>query len=198
MDDASLELVARWQAGDQQAAAELFRLYANRLIALARSRLSTTLKQRVDAEDVVQSACRSFFVGAREGKYELQRGGDLWRLLVAITLHKLRDQVKHHSTEKRSTASERSFGSEDSLLGIQAQVLTRQPSPVEAVGLIDELEEVMRRLEPVERRMLELRLHGHSLEEIAEATQLSRRTVRRVLERVKQELEQRHSTNPGV
>jgi RNA polymerase sigma factor (sigma-70 family) len=197
MDDASIKLVARWQAGDQQAADELFRRYASRLIALARSRLTARIKQRVDPEDVVQSACRSFFVGARAGKYQLQRGGDLWRLLVAITLHKLQDQVKRHTTEKRGIASERAFGSEDSLLGIQAHVWARDPSPVEALALVDELEEAMRGLEPPERRMLELRLHGHSLEEIAEAVQLSRWTVRRVLERVKQHLEQQHSTDRG-
>ena len=35
----------------------------------------------------MQSAYRSFFVGVREGRYALERGGDLWRLLVALTLH---------------------------------------------------------------------------------------------------------------
>ena len=36
-------LLARCRNGDQQAAAELFRRYADRLIALARSRLSARL-----------------------------------------------------------------------------------------------------------------------------------------------------------
>jgi RNA polymerase sigma factor (sigma-70 family) len=190
VNDASINLVARWQAGDQQAAAELFRCYASRLIPLARSRLTTRLVQRVDPEDVVQSAYRSFFAGARAGQYDFARGGDLWQLLVVITLHKLQDQVKRHMRDKRSVDLERNFGSEDSLCGLQAHVLAQQPSPVEAVALVDQLEQVMRRLEPLQRRMLQLRLQGHNLEEIAADTQLSRRTVRRVLERVKQQLEQ--------
>jgi hypothetical protein len=58
--------------------------YANRLIALARSRLSSKLAGRIDPEDVVQSVYRSFFAEARAGRYHLDRGGDLWRLLVAM------------------------------------------------------------------------------------------------------------------
>src|SRR5262249_27654834 len=100
-DDVSVKLVARWQAGDQQAAAELFHRYAVRLIALASSRLSSRLATRVDPEDLVQSAYRSFFSGAREGQYELQQSGDLWRLLLVITLRKLHDQVRRHTRAKR-------------------------------------------------------------------------------------------------
>jgi len=34
--------------------------------------------------------------GGKDGRCEVQRGGDLWQLLVTITLHKLHDQVKRH------------------------------------------------------------------------------------------------------
>ena len=74
MDGAgSSNLVARWRAGDQQAATELFSRYANRLIALARKRLSDKLAGHIDPEDVVQSVYRSFFADAREGRYAKSR-----------------------------------------------------------------------------------------------------------------------------
>src|SRR5262249_18756127 len=100
-DERSGDLLARWRQGDQQAAHELFQRYAARLVALARSRLSSKLSHRIEPEDVVQSAYRSFFGDARDGRYDLQRGGDLWRLLVAITLNKLHDQMRRHTTKKR-------------------------------------------------------------------------------------------------
>src|SRR5271156_4863230 len=81
-------LMACWREGDQQAAADLFRRYASRLIALVRSRLSSKLPCRIDPEDVVLSAYRSFFGDAREGHFEIRHGGNLWQLLVTITLHK--------------------------------------------------------------------------------------------------------------
>src|SRR5262245_8880200 len=108
-DDRSGDLVARWRAGDQQAAEQLFHRYAQRLIALTRSRLPSLLSRRVDAEDVVQSVYRSFFAGAREGRYDLRQGGDLWQLLVTITFHKLYHQVKRNTREKRAIEREQSF-----------------------------------------------------------------------------------------
>ena len=173
---------------EQQQAAELFQRYAGRLIALARSRLSAKVSKRVDPEDVVQSAYRSFFAGAREGSYDLQQGGDIWHLLVAITLHKLKDQVKLQTAKKRSVDREQHFGSEDSLLGLQAAVLARDVSPLEALSLVDHVEQLMRPLTPPQRRIVEMRLQGYDLREIAAATQRSVPTVRRVLDGVKKQL----------
>jgi RNA polymerase sigma factor (sigma-70 family) len=190
-------LVARWRAGDQQAAADLFRRYAERLIALARSRLSSRMAQRIDPEDVVQSAYRSFFADSRDDRYDIERGGDLWQLLVTITLHKLHHHVTRESAQKRSVDRERNFGSEDSLLGIQGHLRAQEPSPMEAVALSELVEQVMRQLDPRERRMLELRLQGHNLDEIAAETQLSRRTVRRTLKEVKDRLEQWQRKSPA-
>jgi RNA polymerase sigma factor (sigma-70 family) len=189
-DDPAGDLVARWRAGDQQAAEDLYRHYASRLIALARSRLSAKLVQRIDPEDVVQSAYRSFFADSRAGRYDLQCGNDLWQLLLTITLHKLQCQVQRHTAQKRAVEQEQSFGSEDSLHGIQAYVAAHGPSPVEAVALIDEVEQIMRHLGPPQRRIVELRLQGHQLGEIAALVSCSLSTVRRVLEDVKRQLEQ--------
>ena len=195
VDEASVKLMARWQTGDQEAAAQLYHRYAERLIALARSRLATRLAGRVDAEDVVQSAYRSFFVAARQGDFVLQQGGDLWRLLVNVTLHKLHDQVKHHTAGKRDIHSEQRFGTEDSLHGIQPLLLVEAPSPFAAVMLGDEVEHLMRSLRPHEQRVVELRLQGHTLYEIAELTAQSLATVCRILDRLKERLAQNSRRN---
>jgi RNA polymerase sigma-70 factor (ECF subfamily) len=187
-DAEASELLARWRNGDQAAAAELFRRYAARLIALAKSRLSARLSNRVDPEDVVQSVYRSFFAESRDGRYQLERGGDLWQLLVTITLHKLANQANRLETGKRAVGRECQFGSEDSLLGIGAPALTRNPSPVEAAALADELEQVLRALDAPQRRIVELRLQGYNLDEIAAEVSCSLSSVRRVLERVKKQL----------
>jgi RNA polymerase sigma factor (sigma-70 family) len=195
VDDASVKLLAQWRKGDERAAAELFHRYVNRLIALARSRLSPKLARRLDPEDVVQSAYRSFFAGAREGQYDIQRGGELWKLMVTIVLCKLRNQAKHHTANKRSIATEHPFGSEDSLHGIQADSFAQAPTPLTALALVDELERVMRDLEPVERRILELRLQGHTQYEISTQTNRSVASVCRTLAWVKSQLEEAEIRN---
>lgn len=119
--------------------------------------MSRRLAARIDAEDVVQSAYRSFFRRASGGDYELQRGGDLWRLLVRIVLHKLLKQVEHHTAAKRSVRRE--MAAESQLL--QAlQLACRQPSAEQTVALADELAQVLSLLSEAERSMFELRLQG--------------------------------------
>jgi RNA polymerase sigma factor (sigma-70 family) len=184
----SLALLARWRDGDQGAAAELFQRYAERLIGLAQRRLSEKMTARVDPEDVVQSVYGSFFAGARNGRFVLQQSGDLWRLLVAITLHKVRRQVRHHTAQKRSIDREQSPGGADP--DIPAELLAQEPSPDEAVALAEILEAVLRRLKPVHRRMVELRLQGHTIPEIAVDTQRCLATVEDVLHQVKERLGQ--------
>src|SRR5262245_4565831 len=82
MDVSSADLLARWQQGDEAAAAALYARYAGRLHALARRRLTPQLARRLDPDDVVQSACRSFFTGARAGRYVVRNDEELWRLLA--------------------------------------------------------------------------------------------------------------------
>lgn len=188
------ELLARWQAGDQQAATALFHRYADRLIALARSRVSGHLTHRVDPEDVVQSAYRSFFADARKGRYASSAGGELWQLLVSITLHKLHKQINRLRTQKRSVAREQHLPDAGALHGLHAAVLAQEPSPVEAVALTDEVEQLMRRLDSVERQILQLRLQGHNLGEIADQVNCSERTIRRALDEIKQQLRKRHTS----
>lgn len=181
-DWSSLALLERFQGGEDRAADEIFARYFERLTLLARSRLSARLASRTDPEDIVMSVYRSFFLDARAGRFALARGGDLWRLLAAMTRHKLLKQVRHHTADRRSVAVERSSTSAD---GVEVFGPSRDPTPEDAVGLADELEWVASRLEAFGRRVLELRLQGAQLSEIATDTGRSERTIRRTLAEIR-------------
>jgi RNA polymerase sigma-70 factor (ECF subfamily) len=189
----SAELLASHQAGDSVATNELFHRYVEKLMRIARRRLAPKLAGRVDPEDIVQSAYRSFFTAAGQGRFVLERSGDLWRLLVGITLNKLYRQVEQHTAQKRDVTKEcrLSSGTDGELQ--TAAALSREPSPSDVAGLADEIELVMRQLEPVHREMFQLRLQGYLVEEIAERTNRTQRTVLRVLNRVKEILSERAS-----
>ena len=184
MDDPSALLMARWCDGDQQAAQVIFRRYAHRLRALARRRMSAPLSRHLDADDIVQSAYQSFFARARAGRFALRREGDLWRLLVAITLHTLRRQAERYATAKRALARERPTGAGSP--GDPGSMLAgADPSPSQLAMGTETREQLLRGLGPISRRMVELRLQGFGLEEIAAEVRRSERTVRRVLDEVK-------------
>lgn len=189
--DTSRLLLDRYHAGESKAAAELFDRYASRLRGLVRRRMSAGLQHRVDPEDVVQSALRSFFVRAIPDEYVLQRAGDLWRLLAAITLSKLRRQVEVHTAAKRSVARETRLtdGLDDF-----ASLADREPQPGEELALLEELEQVMQACSPAERHALQMRLAGETFEDIARSMGRSQRTVRRLLQASRNAVEQRLST----
>jgi RNA polymerase sigma factor (sigma-70 family) len=186
VDEPSAELLARLARDESGAADELFHRYLGRMTQLARSRLSPRLARRLDAEDVAMSAYRSFFVGAREGKFTLQRSGDLWRLLVTITLRKLQRSAAHHAAGKRPWRRE-----EPALPNEFLPDPTSEPSAAEALSLADELGHFLASLEPVRRRVLELRLLERTLPEIAADIGRSERTVRRMLDELQVVLRRR-------
>ncbi|MBW3598946.1 MAG: LuxR family transcriptional regulator [Planctomycetes bacterium] len=186
----SLRLVDQYRRGDPDAAGALFARYVGRLTSLAHSRLSSKLARRIDAEDIVQSAYRSFFLRARDGQYTLQQSGDLWRLLAVITMNKLRRKVEHHTAGKRQVDQEQNDSGADGRQ-LYHDAITREPSPAETLAVLEEVDLLTRGLTDVQKRMVELRLQGYLIEEIAEEVARSERTVRRVLDKVKLCLEQR-------
>lgn len=185
----SAELLRRCRSGDNAAAEAIYQRYAERLLALARSRLSPKLARRVDADDVVQSTYRSFFVRAREGQFTVDEDGDLWRLLATITLHKLGRQAKRHRAARRSL--DREAPDADGVL--LAELAAREPSPADVVAAAEELHWLMSQLDSTHRQAVQLRLQGLTIGEVAAAIGRSERTVRRWLAEAKQLLEERWS-----
>jgi len=183
-------LLLGYQAGESDAADLIFRRYVGRMVALARSRMSARLRQRVDPDDIVQSAYRSFFVHARNEEYVLRRAGDLWRLLTSITLHKLYGQAERHTAARRSVAREIQSGERLALLA------SLEPTPVEAAALAEQLHLATAALTDSERVSLIARLQGESVEAISKRLGKAPRTVRRLLSQARDTLEARLLSPP--
>src|SRR5687767_9950515 len=96
------ELLNRLRNGDETAAEECFQRFAQRLILLARTRLNSSIRQKTDPEDVVQSVFRSFFLRTTRGDYEIESWGGIWRMLVVITLRKCGHRVDYFRSERRN------------------------------------------------------------------------------------------------
>jgi RNA polymerase sigma-70 factor (ECF subfamily) len=180
-DDRSLVDLCR--GGDEHAAFLLVEKYVDRLVPLARRRISQRLAGRVDPEDVVQSVFRTFFHRIKEGQFHIADQDDLCKLLMRITVHKTLRKIAYHKAAKRDLGMEMGQGAEPQQ-HLQ-NVLDRDPTPEEAVAFLDQLEHFLSLLKPLERQILELRLQGCSNEEIEEKTGIYDRKIRRVIERVR-------------
>lgn len=187
-DFTSMRLLAAASRGEAVGESELFARYLERLTALARTRMSASIQTRTDPEDVVLSVYRSFFAGTRRGQFAIRRSGDLWRLLAAIAIHKVRRTVRYHRASKRSVDREQEASD---VLDLVAEKI---PAAEDAVALAEYLESVYQSLDATHRQIIEMRLRGLSHSDIASEAKCSERTVRRHLadfqDRLRRELDE--------
>jgi DNA-directed RNA polymerase specialized sigma24 family protein len=151
MDPSSDLLLDQWHAGDEDAGSTLLDRYTRKLVLMAQGRLQrlpSTLKSLVDAEDVVQSACRCFLGGVRAGRYAFKRSADLWQFLVVITLNRLRQEVRRHGRLKRDAGRKRPMELADQTADIESALIDREPSPEEAAALIEQVTEILGQRNP--------------------------------------------------
>jgi RNA polymerase sigma-70 factor, ECF subfamily len=189
--DSFAELMARLRAGDDAAAAEVFRRYAARLHGLARRHLDTVLRRKVDAEDVVQSAYKSFFFRYGDGRLEVGDWDNLWGLLTLITLRKCADRAEYFRAERRAVSREVAPPPDEGAGGAW-EAVNREPAPDEAALLAETVEQLFRDLDADERPVVELSLQGYTAQEISERLGRAERSVRRLRERVRKRLERMH------
>jgi RNA polymerase sigma-70 factor (ECF subfamily) len=194
--ETSVDLLNRWRDGDQSAATQMFERYVSRLCALARSRLSKRMQRRVEAEDIVQSVYRSFFRKA-EDNFVLEKEGDLWRLLAAITVNKVRGQVEFHTAKKRGIDAEQSIKTETGSIYISPEAIADEPEPDDAAVMIEELSSALVGLDETRRAIVELSMQNQTVDQIAESVQRSQRTVRRTIQQFRDELESRLLKSKG-
>jgi RNA polymerase sigma-70 factor (ECF subfamily) len=174
MDDTDpvTDLLRRLRAEEPQAAQKVFARYSERLLPLARQHLGRKLAGRADAEDVVQSAFRTFFRRISRGEFHIDGSARLWRLLVRITLMKAR------ATARRHTAAVRDVGREEP--GGDAwfhETIALDPRPEDAAAVADQIEQLLTGLPPLFGEVLERLLAGESKSDVARAVGLSRPTV---------------------
>src|SRR5262249_33775525 len=145
---------------------------------------------KVDPEDVVQSAYKSFFVRQREGQLDVGTWDGLWGLLTMITLRKCADRAAYYRAEKRDVTRETPGGTDDSSPAVAALAPDRGPLADGAAVLAETVEALFRAIDdPDERAILELSLQGHTAAEISERLGRAERSVRRLREHIRKRLE---------
>lgn len=181
--DAPDAALLKWfQHGSQDAATQLYLRYARRLRALIREQCSIDLARRVEADDIVQSVFRTFFHGATQGFYQVPEGEDLWKLLLVIALNKIRAQGTYHHAAKRDVRRTSPIESDEA-----SRDISNQESGEEAYFQLM-ITEALERLSAPHREMVQLRIEGYEVVEIAQKTGRAKRTVERILQESRRKL----------
>jgi RNA polymerase sigma factor (sigma-70 family) len=158
------DLVARARRGDSAAVAELVRRYEPDVRVVARLRLGTGLRPYLDSVDLVQSVHKSLLRGLRQDRFDLTNPGQLVALALAMVRRKA---ARHWRRLRRQRRLEAGPGDSTDLPAVLASLSSPRADPADAARFNDDLAHVCDRLDPTERRVIELRMDGYTRAEIA-------------------------------
>jgi RNA polymerase sigma-70 factor (ECF subfamily) len=175
------------------AAQAIWDRFTVRLLALCGQSLSRRIRAKVDPDDVVQDAYRSFFHRQERGQFDLKNRLDLWNMLVTITLRKARNLANYYTAGVRDVGREQpqSDGEdgEGGALRPPLWMLERmdrsEPTPAEAALFNEEFELRLAALPDGLRRIALWKLEGHTNAQIAEWIKRTERTVENELSRIR-------------
>jgi RNA polymerase sigma-70 factor, ECF subfamily len=179
-------LIEAFRTGDLDAATQLYERYTRRLLKLAEGKFPPGINRQIDPEDVVQSVFRSFFRQARKGLYDVPSGSDLWPLLLVVAMNKIRAYGVFHRAAKRDIRRTQSLTHSDAVAKAADSLQQSDSQPFLQMVAIELLE----KLPPVQKSIVELRLEGYQVAEIASRLNRTKRTVERLLSDCRRRLQE--------
>jgi DNA-directed RNA polymerase specialized sigma24 family protein len=186
------EALERVRHGDDQAIADLWDGYFQRLVRLAAKRLPPNLRRSGDEEDIALSAFNSFIAGVRRDQFPDLSGPDnLWGLLITLTGRKANAHLRFHTRQKRGGGEVRGEsvfmeGTEQRKAAGIAGVSGRAMAADLSVELEEACNELLEQLPDEQLRQIAvMRMDGFLVDEIAERLELSKRATERRLQLIR-------------
>jgi len=165
--------------------------YLPKLIRLAERNMSVRLIAKVGSDDMAGSIIGSVLRMSREGKIKIEQSDDFWKLLVAISLNKVRKKARYFNAQKRDSGREIQFGGDLPSL----EEIARDhgdPTLEDGEDLVNLLELLTERLDDDCKAVLAGKLEGRTNLEIAPTlgtSGKSTKTVTRCWQKVESEMQ---------
>ena len=199
LENSAADLSAWYQSlkdGGSRATHQLWDMYFERMVRVARRKLVGAQHSDGDEEDVAVSAFKSFCLGFQSGKFTRQGDPEnLWPLLVTLTLNKAIDHLRRAQRLKRGGRSE--GASPDNTMGQWSELVSREPSPELQVVAEESFQQLLDLLDatgdPTLREVLLHSMVGESSPDIARHLECTLRTVQRKLQTIRMVWEQANS-----
>lgn len=188
-DDSVTAWIQELAQADERAAEKVWRHFSQRLIELVRHKLRGRPQAVADEDDVVVAAFETLYRRAREGKLvEIQGRDDFWRLIVTVAERKMLNMLRDQGRLKRGggvVVGTLSPASWSSALG-GMQVASPEPTPEFAAIMTEVAETLFAALPDDEARTVaQMKLAGHSNQDIASAIGRALATVERRLKLIR-------------
>jgi len=177
-------LLALARGGDRAALDQLAREYEPKLRLVARVLLGPALRPYLDSMDLVQSVHRSLLMGFRNQRFAFDKLDDLLALALTLVRRKAARHWRHLQRQQRLSGA----GEVPILTDVLMTLSRPHDDPAAAAQFRDQVDRLCANLHAAERRLLELRLQGHSPSECATELGLSNVAFRVRMTRLRQRL----------
>jgi RNA polymerase sigma-70 factor (ECF subfamily) len=193
MDDAAfVELLARVRAGDEAAVRELLARFEDDVQMMVRAQLPRRLRPKFDSMDFVQAVWQSFFSDLDAAPERFANAVHLRRFLAGVVRNKVQEEHRRRTQSRRyNMTREESLYVRRNGRDEPVEVPTPDPSPSQNAQALDRWDQLVAGRSPEEAMVVELRRQGLTYEQIAERTGLSERAARRVIEEIRERMEER-------
>jgi RNA polymerase sigma-70 factor, ECF subfamily len=184
---ATLDLLERIRAGDEDAFSGLFHKYSPRLSVLIHYKLSPEMRGRVEVDDILQE---TFLAASRQlGQFTYRNPGSFMSWISRIADHIIVDTARHDGRQKRRPTELVRLRTGSNPQGAEA---VDSATPSRILARKERLQQVLKRLDALSddyRQVILLaRIEGLSTREIAERLGKTRENVAVLLHRAIQRL----------
>jgi len=162
-DDDFLNLLARVRGGDDSAAGELIERYEKAVLRSVRSRLGRSMRGAMDSMDVMQSVHRSLLIGVRNARFQFASPQQLIGLAVVMVQRKV---ARHWRKLKRFPTTGGEHARQVPATHLEG-IASDEFAPSEMASVSDLLERYLAQLDELDRKLVRLKLDGHSSVEAA-------------------------------
>jgi RNA polymerase sigma factor (sigma-70 family) len=193
MDDEDLaDLIDKVKAGDENAIRDLIREFEDDVRTIVRVRLPQSLRSQFDSMDFVQAVWQSVLTRDGQGLGEFANAKHLRGYLAGVARNKVFEEHRRRTrTQKYSLKREEPLYVRRGDRDLPRDVAGHDPTPSQDAQAEDRFAQLVEGRSPQEAEVVELRRRGLTFDEIAEQTGLSERTVRRIIEAIRQRMEER-------
>jgi len=155
------DLLNKVRNGDQTAMGELLERYSETVRRTARALLGSALQPHLESMDLVQSIHRALLVGLRDQKFAISTPDQFIALAGTLLRRKV---ARHWRKLKNEPGVGTPQGGERSIF---SEPTDPETGPAEITLQNEQVRRILATLDDVDRRLLELRLQGHSTADAA-------------------------------
>jgi RNA polymerase sigma factor (sigma-70 family) len=191
-DVAFATLIENARLGDEAAVAALLGRFEPEVRTMVRVRLPRILRNQLDSMDIVQAIWTSVFAGKPDEVAQFTDVGQFRGFLAGVARNKVYEEHRRRTrTKKYDLGREERLYVRKGERDITREVVASDPTPSEEVQADDRLDQLTKGRTPEEVRVVKLRRQGLTFDEIAQRLGISERSVRRVIESIRERMEAR-------